>query len=158
MKRIALAAMTVAVSLAMGVVQAAPKSSEVFEPGKSLAEQIRKIEIQMNDGETYSELRLEDRSRVREALGRMTATLEQQPDQSTINAQAKTELFNDQQVVNTVLTRAREDSRLICRREKVVGSNLSTTQCQTVAQRERMKDQAQNQMGTAQRLGKSLID
>ena len=153
MKRIHLVALTAALMLALGSAHGAPKA-EVFEQGKPLAEQILRIESQLSDGETYSELRLEDRSRVREALGRMRGTLEQYPDQATINEQAKTALFNDQQVVNTILTRAREDSRLICRREKAIGSNMSVTNCMTVAQRERLKVKSQNDMSAAQRVGK----
>lgn len=153
MKRLTLAAITATLLMASGMAQAAPKA-EVFEAGKPLSEQIQRIEIEMNDGETYSELRLEERSRVREALGRMRGTIEQYPNQGSIPEQAKAALFNDQQVVNTVLTRAREDSRLICRREKAIGSNMASTQCVTVAQRERMKVDAQKNMGQAQRVGK----
>lgn len=153
MKRLTLAAMTVALLMGSSLAQARTKG-EVFQAGKPLSEQIQRIEIEMNDGQTYSELRLEDRSRVREALGRMRGTLEQHSDQGAIPDQAKAALFNDQQVVNAVLTQAREDSRLICRREKAIGSNLATTQCQTVAERERAKDKAQKDMGQAQRVGK----
>ena len=75
------------------------------------------------------------------------------PQEASIPAAAKTDLFSDQQIVNTVLTQAREDSRLICRREKATGSNFAVTQCLTLAQRERMKNDAQLQMNKAQRVG-----
>lgn len=131
---------------------AAPKK-EVFESGKPLAEQITKIEIDLNDGETYAELALPERSRVREALTRMRAVVEQYPEQKALPESARMALFNDQQVVNTVLTQAREDSRLICKREKAIGSNMPVTQCMTVAQRERIKAQAQGRMDKTQRVG-----
>lgn len=156
MKRVILAAGTAALLLAMGTTQAAPQA-EVFTRGKPLAEQMQRIDVEMNDGETYSELTLEDRSRVREALGRMRGVLDQYPDQATITDVAKTELYNDQQLVNTVLTKAREDSRQICTREKSTGSHRATTQCRTVAQRERDKTSAQRQLGTAQRVGHNVI-
>ena len=47
---------------------ASNQSGEVFIPGKPLQQQIERIEIELNDGETYSELKQTDRSRVREAL------------------------------------------------------------------------------------------
>ncbi|WP_267473083.1 hypothetical protein [Stenotrophomonas rhizophila] len=153
MKRVKLVVAAGVLLLSMGTAHAAAKG-EVFVPGKSLSEQIARIETELNDGETYAELKLEQRSQVREALGRMRGTLEQHPNQATLPDAAKTELYNDQQVVNTVLTQAREDSRLICRREKAIGSNMATTQCMTVAQRQRMKDKAQKDMGAAQRVGK----
>lgn len=131
---------------------AAPKK-EVFESGKPLAEQITRIEIELNDGETYSELGVAERGRVREALTRMRGVVDQYPEQKALPESARMALFNDQQVVNTVLTQAREDSRLICKREKAIGSNFPVTQCMTVAQRERIKAQAQGRMDKTQRVG-----
>ncbi|WP_315388948.1 hypothetical protein [uncultured Stenotrophomonas sp.] len=157
MKRMILAAGAAALLLALGTAQAAPKE-EVFARGKPLAEQMQRIEKEMNDGETYSELRLEDRSKVREALGRMRGVLDQYPNQHGIPEAAKLELYNDQQIVNTVLTQAREDSRQICTREKATGSNRSTTQCRTVAQRERDKANAERDLGNAQRGRGNLIN
>jgi hypothetical protein len=151
MNRMKLATVASLLLLASGGAQAA--KDEVFATGKPLAEQLQRIDVDMNDGKTYSELKLEDRSRVREALGRMRITLERFPQEASIPASAKTDLFNDQQIVNTVLTQAREDSRLICRREKATGSNFAVTQCLTLAQRERMKNDAQLQMNKAQRVG-----
>ncbi|WP_313245179.1 hypothetical protein [Stenotrophomonas rhizophila] len=153
MKRMKLAVVA-SLLLSAGVAQAA-KKNDVFVAGKPLAEQLQRIEVEMGDGKTYSELKLEDRSRVREALGRMRITLERFPDESRIPDVAKTDLFNDQQVVNTVLTQAREDSRLICRREKATGSNFAVTQCLTLAERERNKNDAQQRMNRAQRVGNS---
>ena len=83
------------------------------------------------------------------------AAAEQYPTKDAMPESVRTEVFNDQQVVNTVLTRAREDSRLICRREKATGSNFAVTQCLTLAERERNKNDAQQRMNRAQRVGNS---
>ncbi|WMJ70294.1 hypothetical protein [Stenotrophomonas sp. 24(2023)] len=128
--------------------------ADVFQPGMPLLQQIERIEIALNDGETYSELSQDGRGRVREALSRLRGTAERFPNRDAMPESARTELFNDQQVVNMVLTQAREDSRLICRREKALGSHMATTQCMTVAERARQKDKAQRDMGQAQRVGK----
>ena len=135
------------------VASASRSKEEVFLPGKPLQQQIERIETELNDGETYAELKQEDRGRVRESLGRMRAAVEQYPGRDAMPEQVRTQVFNDQQVVNTVLTQAREDSRLICRREKAIGSNMSTTQCLTVAERARQKSRAEQDMTRAQRVG-----
>lgn len=84
----------------------------------------------------------------------MRATLERYSGQATLPAQARTEVFNDQQVVNTVLTQVGEDNRLICRREKATGSNFASPQCMmTVAKRERTKADVQRSMDPHQRVG-----
>ncbi|MEN5042085.1 hypothetical protein ABE424_17990 [Stenotrophomonas sp. TWI1149] len=154
MKRLTMAMAAAALVLAMGSAAAAPKNKEIFEPGKPLAEQITKIEADLSDGETYSEITLDQRSRVREALGRMRGIVERNGSEASLSAANRSELFNDQHVVHTVLTQAREDSRLICRRERVVGSNMPQTQCMTVAQRERVKNTSQSSMDRAQRVGR----
>jgi hypothetical protein len=154
MKRLTMAMAAAALTLAMGTAAAGPKNKEIFEPGKPMAEQITKIEADLGDGETYSEITVDQRSQVREALGRMRGMLERSGSEGALSAANRTELFNDQQVVNGVLTRAREDSRLICKRERIVGSNMPQTQCMTVAQRERIKNSSQNNMHQAQRVGR----
>ncbi|QIO89280.1 hypothetical protein G9274_002965 [Stenotrophomonas rhizophila] len=153
MKRMTKVLATAALLMCVATAADAAPKKEVFESGKPLAEQITRIEIELNDGETYSELALPERSRVREALTRMRAVVEQYPEQKALPESARMALFNDQQVVNTVLTQAREDSRLICKREKAIGSNFPVTQCMTVAQRERIKAQAQGRMDKTQRVG-----
>lgn len=154
MKRLTMAMAAAALAMAMGSAAAAPKNKEIFEPGKPMAEQITKIEADLNGGETYSEITVDQRSRVRQALGHMRGIIERSGSEATLSAANRNELFNDQQVVNTVLTQAREDSRLICRRERVVGSNMPQTQCMTVAQRERIKNTSQSSMDQAQRVGR----
>lgn len=154
MKRMMVMAGTAALLLAMSTAQARPKpGQEVFEPGKPLGEQIDRIEKDLNDGETYSELKADQRSRVRQSLSRLRSVTERYPDGTAMPETTKVEQLNDQQIVNTVLTQAREDSRLICKREKATGSNRATTQCMTVAQRERAKVTGQKTLDDAQRLG-----
>lgn len=156
MKRMILAAGTAALMLVVGAAQAADGDT-VFERGKPLMAQIERIELQLNDGETYSELASEKRSEVRETLARLRAITERYPDQASVPDGVKVEQFNDQARVNTLLTKAREDSRMVCKREKSTGSNRTTTQCMTVAQRERAKAQAQKDMSNAQRTGHSIF-
>ncbi len=156
MKRMMLAAGTAALMLVVGAAQAAG-NDEVFERGKPLITQIERIEVQLNDGETYSELGQEKRAEVREILARLRGITERYPDQGSVPEEVKVQQFNDQARVNTVLTKAREDSRMVCKREKSTGSNRTTTQCMTVAERERAKAKAQKDMSNAQRTGHSIM-
>lgn len=142
-----------AVALMVMANTALASDEEVFERGKPLAAQIDRIEAQLGDGETYSELAPEKRSEVRETLARLRGVIERYPDQASVPEEAKVKQFNDQARVNLLLTKAREDSRMVCKREKLTGSNRTTTQCMTVAQRERAKAQAQKDMSNAQRTG-----
>ncbi|AWH26373.1 hypothetical protein [Stenotrophomonas sp. YAU14D1_LEIMI4_1] len=125
----------------------------VLQAGQPLLPQLDKIDKDLNDGETYSELSAQDRGRVRETLVRLRRVGEEYRDGASMPESVRTQVFNDQETVNVVLTQAREDSRLICRREKTTGSNRATTQCLTAAQRERMRDDADRNLTRAQRGG-----
>ena len=151
MKRMMWAAGAVALMVMANTAQASDE--EVFERGKPLSAQIDRIEAQLGDGETYSELAPEKRSEVRETLARLRGVTERYPDQASVPEEAKVQQFNDQARVNVLLTKAREDSRMVCKREKATGSNRTTTQCMTVAQRERAKEKAQKDMNNVQRTG-----
>lgn len=142
--------------LALVGTASASKTKEVFLPGQPLQQQISRIEGELKDGETYSELKQDERARVTDALARMRTAVEQYPSRDAMPEPVQTQVFNDQQVVNTVLTRAREDSRLICQREKPIGSNQTTTQCMTVAERARQKERAQQDMGQVMRASNTV--
>lgn len=152
MKVVSLIAGTAVLLLAVGVAQAKPKQKEaVFEPSKPLLEQVERIEAQLKDGETYSELSGDKRAEVREALSRLRGIAEQYPSEQSVPEKVKVQQFNEQDRVNVILTKAREDSRQICTREKTVGSNFATTRCMTVAERQRAKDNGQRALQDAQR-------
>ncbi|CTP87191.1 hypothetical protein KM547_14550 [Xanthomonas translucens pv. phlei] len=69
----------------------------------------------------------ENRSKVEAVLSRMATALNSHPDVDTLREEDKVVLFNDQETVNTLLSKASSDSRLICRREAVIGSLRTTT-------------------------------
>lgn len=110
------------------------------------AAQKQQIEQALQDGKTYSEIAPADREAVRSALARIAATLSQAGDTAHLDARQKVDVFNDQERINTILTKAAGDSRLVCRREVKTGSHRSTTQCMTVAERERAREHAQNEL------------
>ena len=100
-------------------------------------------------GDVYSEISLADRGRVMEALERMSQVIGNGAA-DTLPAEKQVAVFNDQELVNGILTKAREDSRLVCRREKTVGSNMPTTHCLTVAERSRMRRESEQNLRQAQ--------
>ncbi len=120
-----------------------------------IAEQISKVEAALAD-ENYSELSNEDKFTVQQALGRIKLKTDTVQTINQLNPQAKTEVFNEQEVINTLLTKARADSRMVCRREKSVGSNFPTSVCMTVAERRRRADEDRNSLERQQRNGRQF--
>ncbi|HBK46872.1 MAG TPA: hypothetical protein DDZ67_10660 [Xanthomonadaceae bacterium] len=123
-----------------------PVPLDLHKPADQVAVQMKTIQQDLGDGETYSEISPDQRSQVREALGRIQGKLERNGSVSTIPERDQAEIFNDQELVNTILTKAKEDSRLVCRRERATGSNRLTSNCMTVAERRRLKEQGQKAM------------
>lgn len=102
------------------------------------------------DGETYAEISAEDRAQVLQALDRMERILAgRQP--GAVRPDERAALLTEQEKVNVILTGARRDSRLVCTRERPVGTRMPTTVCRTVAERRRMTDDARQRMEAAGR-------
>ncbi len=115
-------------------------------------QQKKAIEIDLADGETYSEISSKDRDLVKTALQRISNALASAGGVDALLDGKKAEVFNDQELVNNILTNAGEDSRLVCTREKKVGSHRTTTRCETVAQRRRAAEESQKAMRENQRV------
>src|SRR3546814_6502964 len=71
----------------------------------------------MDDG-TYGKVSPTDRREVLAALARIRTALGPSGDASRLNERRKLRVFNDQELINNILTSADEDSRLVCRREE----------------------------------------
>ena len=121
-----------------------------FSPEKGL-DLSRSFEVQrqaifkaLADGETYREIPSQDRQTVKESLDRISGLLGDAQNADQLPEATRVEVFNEQERVNTLLTKAREDSRLVCTREKKVGSHRTTNSCKTVAERRRDMEESQN--------------
>jgi len=112
------------------------------------AQQRGKIQAALGDGETYAEIKPADRQRVSVALDRIQTHLDAAGSVSALSQADRVEVFNDQELVNNVLTQAAADSRLVCRRETPVGSHRAVNRCATVAERRRQAEDAQNALRT----------
>lgn len=83
----------------------------------------------------YREISHSDANLVRDTLNRMSERLNGVNDVTQMAKDQQAKLFNDQDLVNTILTMAENDSRTVCRRRGRLGSNFKVTTCETVAER-----------------------
>lgn len=109
----------------------------------SLAEQRAGIEDAIKDSEDYVELRASDRKQLRDAMDGMARQLDAAGSVAALPEAGRVALLAQQDEVNAVLKTAHADSRLVCTREKEMGSNFRRSVCLTVAQRRRQADSAQ---------------
>lgn len=143
MKRVLLFAVIAMLSVTPAL--ASSKKAKPLEEGKPYIEQRDQIMSDLREGKVYSEISAENRRRVIAALGRIDALLGED-GQAKLAEQDRLAMFNDQEEVNSLLTEAREDSRLICRRERPVGSNRPQNICITVAMRREMHENARESL------------
>lgn len=94
----------------------------------------------ISDGLIYSEISHKDANLVRDALGRMSEVLGTVDDPQQLDQQKLVRLYNEQSLVNTILTMAENDSRQVCRRRGRLGTNFKTTTCETVAERRKRQE------------------
>ena len=83
----------------------------------------------------YDEIEYSDVKLVKGALENMTITLSGVTDVIELSDDSKAELFNNQEIVNTILTMAENDSRMVCRRRGTLGTNFKTTTCESMKDR-----------------------
>jgi hypothetical protein len=154
MYKLALASLTfLATSMAYAGTGSSPASSSRSDAGSpaldvraAFAGQQQAIESDLADGKTYAEISEGDRLAVKGALNRISAALGGVESVEHLSEQKKADVFNDQELINSILTQAGADSRLVCTREKKVGSHRTSTQCYTVAERRRMREQSEAEM------------
>lgn len=127
-------------SAAWGAVAApAQPPLDVSADPARVSAQIEQIRRELADGKTYVEIGSEQKLAVQAALDRLSHAFDRSGG-SQLSASEQVSALSDQRAVNEILTKARDDSRLICRRQAKVGSNMLTSQCMTVAQRRRAEE------------------
>ena len=111
--------------------------------GDDLALQREEIVEQMRPKGRYAELGREQLDQVVEGLDEMQAIVGDARDITELTPQQRADLLNVQEEVNTILTQARADSRIKCKRFSTVGTRLrKNTHCHTVAHWERLRTQS----------------
>ena len=104
-----------------------------------VAKQVAQVETALNIGD-YAEVSADDHSQVRQALERITQRMEGRQTVQELPGSVQTEVFNDQERINTILARAHADSRLVCQYSRATGSNMAKSRCLTVAERRRIEE------------------
>lgn len=131
--------------LAPGFAFAAQEGQLALAEG-DFAAQRAGIESELSDGKTYAELSAKDRAAVREALDRITQQLAGVDSVEELDEPTKATVFNEQEKINTILTQARADSRLVCEHSRPTGSHRKVTRCQTVAERRRSMEESRDRL------------
>lgn len=94
------------------------------------------------DGEKYAETSRGDREKVLEALDRMQSNFGTAGSVNELDQTKKVAVFNDQELINSILADARKESRMVCKHERKVGTRMKTSQCDTVAGWERRREKS----------------
>lgn len=132
----------------LGIAVLAPAFSEErpieLQASSSPAGQVRMVRESL-DTEEYAGISERDRHLVLDLLDRIEAEVGAGSVES-LSDDRKVRLFNWQDQANAILSGAREDSRMVCRREKNVGTRFAATRCATVAERRRMRAAAQQEL------------
>ena len=131
------------VAMLLGLSAAAQAASEKpvvqMDRQAPVAEQVRKVEKALDNGE-YAEISADDRAQVRQSLERITLRVGDRQTAQELPPAVQNEVFNDQERINTILTRAHADSRLVCQHIRSTGSNMPKSRCLTVAERRRIEE------------------
>jgi hypothetical protein len=103
------------------------------------------IRNEMQKGGRYEFVEPKERGQIDKSLTEMTALFDQYGSVSAMNQDTKVKLFNDQEVVNSILTK-RDRDRVICTNQAPVGSHIRQTSCHTYAQEVQAHQETQKQM------------
>ncbi|MBB2756560.1 hypothetical protein QSH46_010335 [Xanthomonas arboricola pv. juglandis] len=144
-----------AASLSVLLVANAAAASAKVDVKKPFAQQAAEVRKELDGGTKYSEISQEERAKVLSALTRIEIAVTENGDAQALTPDRKAAIYNDQELINTILTRAGEESRLICTREKATGSHHTTSICKTVAERRRLRDSGERDMSSMQRRHKA---
>jgi hypothetical protein len=91
------------------------------------------VKEQMKPGGRYEYVDQKERDTIEKKLDEMDKLFGSNETVATMSEQNKIALFNDQEVVNSILTK-RDGERVICKKEAPIGSHIPITTCHTYAQ------------------------
>lgn len=144
--RIARLVAALSLALVAGAAVAVPGKDPVAYEGRAPRDfpaQIAEIEAGMRDGGPYAGLAAGKQARVRKLLADMAAILDGVDSVDRLSQPEMARLFNAQEEANALLTGRPVNERMVCKRERKLGTNLSHMNCQVVAERDqrRARDQ-----------------
>lgn len=121
-------------------------TKEAFE---HVATDVRK---EMGDGGRYQYLKPDERKTVDLKLSEIEGLFAESDTVQAMKHDTKVTLFNDQEVVNSILAH-RDRDRVICKNEAPLGSHIPVTSCHTYGQEEDARRGTRNQLDEWARLG-----
>ena len=101
------------------------------------------VRSEMNVGGKYEFVPKKERVEIDTKLTDMTTLFDKYGTVSAMTQDAKVQLFNDQEVVNSILTK-RDRDRVICTNVAPVGSHIPVTKCHTYAQEVEAREGTKN--------------
>ena len=105
------------------------------------------VREEMEDGGRYQYVKQDERKKIDAALSEMSALFAETGSVQAMDEDTKIKLFNDQEIVNSILQR-RDGDRVICKKQAPVGSHIPITTCHTYAQEVEAREGARNQMSS----------
>lgn len=139
----AMRALAAALVMMAGVASAEP-AIDSLEPATFQARR-QAIETELAKGKRYYEISKGDQAEVLSGLEKIGQWLAQGGGADNAEVQAS------MQRVNELLAQAEEDSRVVCQRRKVVGSNRPAKVCKSVAVMRAEREKAEREMIELQR-------
>jgi hypothetical protein len=93
------------------------------------------VRKEMEAGGRYEFVKPDERTTIERKLVEMEALFKRSGSVAAMNEGDKIKLFNDQEVVNSILT-MRDSDRVICANRAHIGSHIPVTSCHTFGQEE----------------------
>lgn len=132
------AVIVLALVLAAGAAAGRPGPAQV-DAAQAVPPQLARVEALLSH-EDYAELSDEDRQSIRRSLATIRRVMGDRQYTSQLDLHGRSTVLTEQERINTLMTRAHDDGRLVCRREKITGSNRPQQVCLTVAERRRARE------------------
>ena len=155
--RVALLALLLGLSAAASAARTEKAPAELVRADPTgFAEQRAAVEGEMKPGGRFAEISADDRRAVVAAFDRMSGVLAGKQSMDELRQDDRVALINDQELVNVLLTRAKTDSRMVCKRERRVGSHRLTSTCRTAAEWKRASEQSREDIEHRRSLGDIL--
>jgi hypothetical protein len=144
---------TLALAIAVAMTVLAPCSAKEnyhekqvnADSKEAFADISQNVRREMDHGGKYEFVPPDERVKIDKSFGEMTALFDQYGTVSAMNQDAKVKLFNDQETVNSILTK-RDRDRVVCTNKAEIGSHISKTTCHTYAQEVQARQETQKQM------------
>ena len=102
----------------------------------------------INTDVDYSEISASDRVLVNQSLTSIADILKDGKTYASVAGEDQQKILTTQKVINDALVQAKKDSRMVCKREMVLGSKLDKKVCRTAASLKRENDKIREAVGS----------